>query len=93
MTSTIAAAPNCAASFIHGRQRIDVVDQAGEEEQRGAGEDAEQLLVRRRTPPTATAATIPAASPSEDPDAAEGRGRVLAPPLAGRVSDEPVGER
>ena len=38
---------------LHDRgQRVDVVDQAGEEEERGAGEDAEQLLaaVRSRRP-------------------------------------------
>ena len=73
-------------------QRVDVVDQAGEEEQRGAAEDAEQLLAAVEAADRERRAD-PGGEPEEDADAAEGRGRVLAPALAGGVRDQPAAER
>ena len=46
VASTIAAAASCAAELRERRQRADVVDEAGEEEEARAGVDAEQLLAR-----------------------------------------------
>ena len=53
---------------LHDRgQRVDVVDQAGDEEQRGAAEDPEQLLVGVHAAGRRSRRAIPAASPRKMP--------------------------
>jgi hypothetical protein len=73
-------------------QRVDVVDQPDREEQCGAAEDAEQLPMGVHAA-GGDRGGDPGCEAQEDPDAPEGRGDVLAPPLACRVGDEPSRER
>jgi hypothetical protein len=73
------------------RQRVDVVDQTRDEEQRGAAEDPEQLLVCVNAAGGDRHGDA-GGEAEEDPDASEGRGRVLAPALTRWVGDEPPGD-
>ena len=73
------------------RHRVDVVDEPGGEEQRGAAEDAEQLLVGVHVA-DADRREDPGGEAEEDADAAERGRRLLAPALAGRVRDESPGD-
>ena len=70
-------------------QRVDVVDEAGHEEDRAAGEDPEQLAARVGGAHCDCRAHS-GDEAEEDPDAAEDGGRASMPALTGRIGDEPA---
>ena len=90
--SATAAAPNWAAELEPRGQCVDVVDEARDEEDRGAAEDAEELLVGVDAADRDRCAD-PGGEPEVEADAPEGRGRMLAPALPARVRHEAVSER
>ena len=69
-------------------ERVDVVDEAGDEEDRAAAEDPEQLAARLGRADGDRRGDA-RDEPEEDADAAEGRRRARVPALPGRVGDEP----
>ena len=73
-------------------QRVDVVDEACDEEDRGPSEHAEKLLVRVDAADRNRCAD-PGGKPEVEADAPEGRGRMLAPALPARLCHEAVSER
>ena len=73
-------------------KREDVVREPGDEQDRGAGEDAEQLLARGRGPDR-EAGSEPSREAGEDPDAAEEGRRTRVPAVEPRRGDDAAAER
>ena len=72
-------------------QRVDVVDEAGDEEDRAAAEDPEQLAAGVGRADRDGCAD-PGDEAEEDPDAAEDGSRASVPALTGGIGDEPAAD-
>ena len=92
LARTIAAASELRAELRERRQRTEVVGEPGDEEDRAAGGDSEELRARLdRTHGDRRAQ--PGEEPEEDADPAEARRHPVVPALARRLGDEPVADR
>ena len=91
LASTIAAAPSWAASFSRRAERVDVVREPRQEEERAAGEDPDSSVCRFDRP-HGDRDQHARGEAREDADAAEGRRRALVPALPGRLGDESLVE-
>ena len=92
LPTTIAAAPNCAASLASGGRRRRSSIETRREQERTAAEDAPQLALAVHGGDR-EGESGPGGEAREDPDAAEGRCRAVVPALPAGDGDEPLAPR